>query len=271
MNSALNIQKYLSLNQGRYFREMLKIPRIKSSIYLTTHLETASTDLLHYHETAHLSFILKGGIIDKRKTVETERISGELMFFHAGEVHQSIYRGFPVKNVNIELESDFFQQNSVSETNLRTVISQNPNAKFTMLKIYKELAQNDEFSDNSIEVLLLGLLDDQNLIGKSYPIWLNKIVELLNDKWNEEISVSELAAAAAVHPKTVSKYFPRYFNCTLGEFRRKLKIEKSLPLIKSANFSLTEIAYECGFYDQSHFTGTFKELTGFRPKEFQKL
>lgn len=271
MNSALTIQKYLALNRGRYFREMLKIPRIKSSIYVTTHLETAATDLLHYHETAHLSFVLNGGVIDKRKTSETEIIPGELMFFHSGEPHESIYRGFPVKNINVELESAFFEENSVTETNLKNAIAESPNVKFTMLKIYKELSKSDEFSDSSIELLLLSLINGKNFNEKTPPLWLKKVVELLNDNWNAEISVNDLAVIANVHPKTISKYFPRYFNCTLGEYRRKIKVEKSLSLIKSSKSSLTEIAYQCGFYDQSHFTGIFKEMTGFLPKQFKKL
>lgn len=271
MNSALSIQKYLALNQGRYLREMVKLPQIKSNVFVTTHLETAATDLLHYHETVHLSFVLNGGIIDKRKTSETEIISGELMFFHAGEPHQSIYCGFPVKNISIELESDFFRENFITETTLKNAITQSPNIKFTMLKIYKELSKDDEFSDSSIELLLLSLINDNNFNEKTRPLWLNKIIELLHDNWNEEISINDLANCVNIHPKTISKYFPRYFACTLGEYRRKIKIEKSLSLIKTSKSSLTEIAQECGFYDQSHFTGAFKQLTGFRPRQFRKL
>lgn len=271
MNSALTIQKYLALNQGKYLREIVRLPRIGSCLYLTTHHETAATDLLHYHETAHLSFVLNGGVIDKRKNSESEIISGELMFFRAGEPHQSIFRGFPVKSINIELKSEFFLENRIDENNLSHSFVKTPNAKFSMLKIYKELSAHDEFSDNSIELLLLNLINYPDLQEKNRPGWLNKIVELLHDNWNQEISINDLANATQVHPKTISKYFPRYFNCTLGEYRRNLKVEKSLALIKTSKLSLTEIAYECGFYDQSHFTGAFKQLTGFRPKQFKQL
>lgn len=271
MNLALTNEKYLALNQGRYLSEVVKLPRIGSCIYATTHFETAATDLLHFHETAHLSFVLTGGVIDKRKTSEATRVSGELMFFRAGEPHQSIYQGFPVKNVNIELESDFFRASEVDETNLSDSFITSPNAKLSMLKIYKEISANDRFSNSSIEMLLLNLSTDEKFNKKPRPVWLNKIVELLHDNWNEEISITDLATATSVHPKTVSKYFPKYFNCTLGEYRRQIKIEKSLSLIRTSKTSLTDIAYQCGFYDQSHFTGAFKQLTGFRPKEFQKI
>jgi AraC family transcriptional regulator len=271
MPSALSIQKYLALNRGRYSHEVVKLPRINSNIYLTTHLEIAATNLLHYHETAHLHFILNGGMIDRRKNSETERISSELTFFHAGELHESIYRGFPVRNITIELEADFFRKNSVSEADLYLSVSQNPTAKFNMLKVYKEILAKDEFSHSSIDMLLLGLIEAKNVYERVRPLWINKVSELLHDNWDKELSVQDLALVANVHPKTISKYFSKYFACTLGEYRRKIKVEKALTLIKTSKLTLTEIAYECGFYDQSHFTGIFKELTGFLPKQFKKI
>jgi AraC-like DNA-binding protein len=35
--------------------------------------------------------------------------------------------------------------------------------------------------------------------------------------------------------------------------------------------SLTELALEAGYYDQSHFTNDFKEITGLSPKQFIKM
>ena len=52
---------------------------------------------------------------------------------------------------------------------------------------------------------------------------------------------------------------------------RRIKIERSLALIESNQTNLTEIGFQCGFADQSHFIRTFKNQTGFSPKQFQKL
>jgi AraC family transcriptional regulator len=271
MDFALPNRLFLALNQGKHLSQMSKFPNIGTDTYFTTHFASAAEHLPHYHEEPHLTFFLNGGAIDKRKNIDAERTFGDFMFFHTGEIHQTIVKTFPTKYVTIPFFEKFFHKNSLNELSLQSAISKNPDLKLTVLKICKETLANDEFSDYSIEMLLLGLINDKNVVEKSYPLWLNKVIELLHDNWNQEISVTDLANVSNVHPKTISKYFPRYFNCTLGEYRRKLKVEKSLSLIKSSDLSLTDIAYECGFYDQSHFTGTFKQLTGFRPKEFQKI
>jgi AraC family transcriptional regulator len=83
--------------------------------------------------------------------------------------------------------------------------------------------------------------------------------------------LQEIALIIGVHPVTISKFFRKYFSCTLGEYQRKIKIEKSIQLIKESKLSLTEIAFLCGFTDQSHFTRNFKNMTGFLPKKFQQF
>jgi AraC-like DNA-binding protein len=56
----------------------------------------------------------------------------------------------------------------------------------------------------------------------------------------------------------------------LGEYIRKLKIEKSLIFLHK-NDSLSEIAFDCGFADQSHFIRCFKENIGITPLKYRKI
>jgi AraC family transcriptional regulator len=93
----------------------------------------------------------------------------------------------------------------------------------------------------------------------------------MHDRWNESLSLQVLSDETGIHPVTISYYFPKYFACTFGAYMRKLKVSHALTLMKAGNTSLTSIAYECGFADQSHFIHTFKNLTGFLPAKYRKL
>ena len=228
---------------------------------------------MHYHESSHVNFVLQGGVLDKRRTWEAERIPGEIMFFHAGEPHETIIESFPTKSINLIIEHQFLKENLATEAEINSAVDRNPNTKFFMLKIYKELVSEDVFSDCSIKMLLLNLIhanpktDSKNIS----PNWIKTVVEITRDKWNESLTLKDLSEAAGVHPITISKHFPKYFSCTFGEYMRRLKIERSLYFLKVSSFSLTEIAAECGFSDQSHFIRTFKQLTGFLPKNYKKI
>ena len=103
------------------------------------------------------------------------------------------------------------------------------------------------------------------------PQWARLLRSILNDRWNENILLHELASLVQVHPVTISKFFPKYFRCTLGEYVRKLRIEKATTLILKSQLSLTDIAHQCGFFDQSHFIRVFKQTTGFLPNTYKKI
>lgn len=233
----------------------------------------AASAALHYHENTHVNFVLQGGVLDKRKTWATERAAGELMFFHAGEPHETIIESFPTKSIDLVIEHEFLRDNLATESSIRSAAERNPNAKFIMLKIYKELISRDVFSGSSIKMLLLNLFHSkpQTDSRNTLPGWIKTVAEMTRDRWNEPLSLKDLSEAAGVHPVTVSKHFPKYFSCTFGEYMRRLKIEKSLYFLKASRFSLTEIAAECGFSDQSHFIRTFKQLTGFLPNNYKKV
>jgi AraC family transcriptional regulator len=264
----------LALEKGKYLGSAADTLRAQGVIAgAQTFRKENVTAAMHYHENSHVNFVLQGGVLDKRKTRETERLSGELMFFHAGEPHQTIIESFPTKSINLVIEHEFLQNNLATEAAIESAVARNPYAKFIMLKIFKELVSEDVFSDCSIKMLLLNLIHSTPETGTktARPGWIKTVAEITRHKWNESLTLKDLSEAAGVHPITVSKHFPKYFSCTFGEYMRRLKIEKSLYFLKVSTFSLTEIAAECGFSDQSHFIRTFKQLTGFLPNNYKKI
>lgn len=264
----------LMLEKGSYLGKVLDLSQADGILAgATSYHQGDGAGVMHYHENSHLSFVLTGGGIEKRKSSEFERSPGQIMFFHAGESHQCINKLFPARNVNLEIEPVFLRDNRLTESAVNLSVLKNPNSKFIMLKVYKEILTADAFSASSIKLLLLNLVCADNKTGseKGPPLWVNVIKELLNDRWNENLTLKDLSKATGVHPVTISKFFPKYFSCSFGEYMRGLKIEKSLQMIKTSSLSLTEIAYECGFSDQSHFTRTFKHLTGFLPNTYARL
>src|SRR5258706_10159711 len=125
---------------------------------LTSYNEAESYKKMHCHENPHISFVLNGGNLEKRKNGEIERLPGKVTFYHSGEYHQSIDILNSYKHINLELEQQFIIEYRVNESALAYTIEKNPDAKFLLLRIYKELSANDEMSAVSIRMLLLELL-----------------------------------------------------------------------------------------------------------------
>ena len=53
------------------------------------------------------------------------------------------------------------------------------------------------------------------------------------------------------------------------QLARVARLQAALKMIQQKKFnSLTEIAYENGYFDQAHFIKDFREFTGISPKSF---
>ncbi|MEO0570762.1 MAG: AraC family transcriptional regulator [Bacteroidota bacterium] len=219
-----------------------------------------------------ISLVLFGGNLEHRTNNQIERKSGNLNFYHAFEIHKNEYQVFPSIHINLEVEPDFLQEHHLSEGVVHRAVTNSVDSRFTFLKLLKEATIDDAHSKISLEMSFLSFLEPSGTnLNANHPVWVTKIRDFLNDKWNEPITLKELSEYVNVHPVNISKYFARYFGCTLGAYMRKLKIKGSFSLLESSNYSLTEIAHCCGFADQSHFTRVFKSITGHLPKEVAKL
>ena len=227
----------------------------------------------HSHENAHITLFLKGGTLEKRKQASHTVSPGSILFYHSDELHLNSDTQFPSVNINIEIEAGLLREFELTEALLDKAIADNAQSKFMILKMYRECLQQDTYSSDSIRMLfaqLSGSLDHRDQFQNA-PRWVKHLYELLNDRWNENPNLKQLAGILAVNHITISKHFPRYFGCTLGEYMRRLKVNRSLALIQNPALSLTDVGMQCGFADQSHFIRIFKEQTGFLPRQFQKL
>ena len=182
-------------------------------------------------------------------------------------LHRNLNTAHPSKNINLEVDDKFLLRHDLKFSMLSCV-----RLKFVVLKVYKECLINDNDSEASITALVLNTFESfQEKHERISPRWAAQIAEVLHDRWNENISLPELSNELKLHPVTISKNFPKHFHCTLGEYSRKIKIDKAISMINHSHKSLTEIALECGFFDQSHFIKSFKDLTGFTPTQYRRL
>lgn len=71
--------------------------------------------------------------------------------------------------------------------------------------------------------------------------------------------------------KTLERKFRNVMGLTPSELARITRFNKALLLMYSLKArSLTEVAYDSGYYDQSQFNKEFKNLTGYSPARFIK-
>ena len=230
----------------------------------------------HYHENPYFTFILQGNLIEGNKKEVHHCPAGSILFHNWQEPHYNIKPKGYTRGFHIELEQKWVDAFSFDLQTLQgNILVSNPKHKLLLYKIFVESKFKDNTSDLSIQGLLLEALASiqrgQEDVLKNNPSWVKKAREFLHDQSDESISLTQLAQATGIHPGHLSRDFSRYFYCSFGEYIRKIKIEQSLPLISNQQQTLTDIAFTCGFADQSHFIRCFKAVMGISPLAYRKM
>lgn len=81
--------------------------------------------------------------------------------------------------------------------------------------------------------------------------------------------VSLLANMACLSKKQFQRIFSEYVGANPKEFSRTIRFQKALHILEiHPEISFTRLAYQCGYFDQSHMIKEFKSLSGYSPREF---
>lgn len=83
------------------------------------------------------------------------------------------------------------------------------------------------------------------------------------------IRISELIEKTGYSSRYINVLFDRYLGCSVKQFCKNVKMHTLINDLNRTKFnSLLDFSIKYNFYDQSHFIHSFKEFTGFSPKEY---
>ncbi len=122
-----------------------------------------------------------------------------------------------------------------------------------------------------IENLFLDTLNDahQPYLKKYTNDSFDDILDYLSLNYNQSITLETLQKKFKVNKFKLQKSFKKSIGLTPLEYLTTIRIENSKKLFYT-DVPLVEIALESGFYDQSHFTHSFKKYVGVTPGNYKK-
>ena len=100
---------------------------------------------------------------------------------------------------------------------------------------------------------------------------LNRAIDYIRKNSRERISVARLASISGVSPRHLHRRFHEAFRLSAQEFLMKTRIQATVDALIRTNMSISEIATDFGFCDQSAFTKQFRKHTGYTPRKFRQL
>lgn len=100
--------------------------------------------------------------------------------------------------------------------------------------------------------------------------YLKESISFLEQNFNKNISVEDIAMVCGIHPNQLGKIFKEQFGKTPQDFLISYRMTRAARLLSLTNLSVKEVATAVGYENPSHFSRTFKQLFFVSPKHWRE-
>jgi len=230
----------------------------------------------HSHPHTYITFVIEGAFRERYATRSILCRTGMIRYLPAGEVHENEIQARS-RCLHISGDTASFEQlRQQSTVPRRPAEMSGLTTTWLANRLYAEFSRRDTASEMAIEGLVLEIMAeiarseaaDHSL---SAPHWLKQATEIVESRFLERLSLTEIASEVGVHYVHLSRQFHKYNRCTVGELIRRRRVQYASHLLAHSSTPLAEIALTCGFSDQSHLSFLFKRYMGLSPSKFRSL
>lgn len=110
--------------------------------------------------------------------------------------------------------------------------------------------------------------ETEKIINKYKTVVLDS-VEYINENFDKNISLNEIASSINYSKSHFSYLFKAVMGHTFVEYLNNLRIEKAIELLRNTNKNITDISHQVGFNSIANFNKKFKDYTGQTPRKFR--
>ena len=124
-----------------------------------------------------------------------------------------------------------------------------------LLDILHTLSKSDDYT----------LLNADGFAFEAQPQNNNKIDEIfkyINENFNQHISLDEVADLVSMTVPAFCRFFKKSTSKPFTKLVNEYRVVHATKLLSESQSSITDICFECGFNNFSHFNKLFKEFTG---------
>jgi AraC family transcriptional regulator len=99
---------------------------------------------------------------------------------------------------------------------------------------------------------------------------LERVIDYIQANLTQDLSILDLATLTGMSESHFSRSFKRSIGVAPYQYLMQQRVERAKQLLKQQVISISDIALDCGFANQTHLTKVFHQMTGMTPKAYQK-
>jgi AraC-like DNA-binding protein/quercetin dioxygenase-like cupin family protein len=216
----------------------------------------------HQHDFLSLSLLMKGNLVEDSDGLNILPQTGSLSIKPEGILHSDVFienctflslKIFDAKYFSLNLDQWQWIAPGLSTREFLAVLK--ASEKRTAIRSLGAFLQNQ----------------NKKAPTPQAPKWLIEAHRIVCQHYKENLRIQEIAKEVGKHPFHLARSFEQYYGLNINAYKKNIRLHHALSDAVSNGQKLTELAYEYGFADQSHFCRDFKKLTSLSPKKALKL
>jgi AraC family transcriptional regulator len=213
----------------------------------------------HEHHDASICFVVYGSYSERLCGAGWKCSPHATVFKPLFEGHSDLFGHLGAKCLLVEISPDRLETiEACSRVIAQPNVVRNARVARFGLSIYREFLRNDAIAQLALEALILEALVEASLASAEKcrtrrPAWLRRAHDLICDGVGTAVTLSSVAEAVSVDPSHLARTFRAYYRCSIGDYVRRLRVERASRQLTNTDAPVAEIALRLGFFDQSHF------------------
>ena len=140
-------------------------------------------------------------------------------------------------------------------------LSEKPNEQLLSLK-FEELLLNLCSSDshNNVKDYFISLCQNQ----------ANQMSHVMEANFGYNLKIEDYAQLCHMSLSTFKRSFKQFYKATPAAWLKQRKLDLSLHCLLTSDLAISQISFECGFKDTSHFIRVFKEKYKATPHQYRQ-
>lgn len=234
----------------------------------------------HMHEEYCVVLMLQGKEMTNCRGTSHVAVPRDVLLINSEEVHSS--RSLESEYIVIKIKQGVLDRIALDilgrEFNKRyfsEIVSPNKQMFRLLLDLCRNLRHRISFLEqesafiSAIEQLLIqqnGHYPVLRSVGKELRR-VQSVRDYLRSHYAENVSLSQLASIAHLSRFYLLRVFSNEIGVPPHEYQTQLRVTRARKLLRKG-YSISETAFETGFFDQSHFSRNFKRTTGRSPGQY---